>query len=208
MAVLKIRRRRCGLLADVLGVKDRERRWRGPPKRLSPKSIMCSRTFHPSKRPHVYLARGPEGLETGSRGSINTEIIERVGGNQCGGRTAAERWHRQRVARTTDRLGSGHDRHPRPKLSARGCAAKPNGSRCQRWPQVGFSWRRACPSVSSISPPSLNRLIGLTWLSAHALSRTGARQASRAGAFVLSSLLSGRSYRHRPRSPSLNNSGG
>ena len=32
------------------------------------------------KRPRVYLARGPEGLETGGRGSINTEIIERVGG--------------------------------------------------------------------------------------------------------------------------------
>jgi iron complex transport system substrate-binding protein len=31
------------------------------------------------KRPRVYLARGSEGLETGSRGSINTEIIERVG---------------------------------------------------------------------------------------------------------------------------------
>ncbi|TBR30652.1 MAG: iron ABC transporter substrate-binding protein, partial [Reyranella sp.] len=31
------------------------------------------------KRPRVYLARGPEGLETGSRGSINTEIIERAG---------------------------------------------------------------------------------------------------------------------------------
>src|SRR5882757_7754805 len=32
------------------------------------------------KKPRVYLARGPEGLETGGRGSINTEIIERVGG--------------------------------------------------------------------------------------------------------------------------------
>lgn len=31
------------------------------------------------ERPRVYLARGPEGLETGVRGSINTEIIERVG---------------------------------------------------------------------------------------------------------------------------------
>lgn len=32
------------------------------------------------KRPRVYLARGPRGLETGNRGSINTEIIERAGG--------------------------------------------------------------------------------------------------------------------------------
>lgn len=32
------------------------------------------------ERPGTYLARGPEGLETGLRGSINTEIIERAGG--------------------------------------------------------------------------------------------------------------------------------
>jgi iron complex transport system substrate-binding protein len=31
------------------------------------------------RRPRVYLARGPEGLETGLQGSINTEIIERAG---------------------------------------------------------------------------------------------------------------------------------
>ena len=34
----------------------------------------------PAQRPRVYLARGPDGLETGLAGSINTEIIERVGG--------------------------------------------------------------------------------------------------------------------------------
>jgi iron complex transport system substrate-binding protein len=32
-----------------------------------------------AKRPRAYLARGPSGLETGLRGSINTEIIEHVG---------------------------------------------------------------------------------------------------------------------------------
>ncbi|MBY5987028.1 iron ABC transporter substrate-binding protein [Roseovarius atlanticus] len=32
------------------------------------------------ERPRVYLARGPEGLETGMKGSINTEIIQRAGG--------------------------------------------------------------------------------------------------------------------------------
>ncbi len=33
-----------------------------------------------ARRPRVYLARGPDGLETGLKGSINTEIIERAGG--------------------------------------------------------------------------------------------------------------------------------
>jgi iron complex transport system substrate-binding protein len=32
------------------------------------------------QRPRVYLARGADGLETGVKGSINTEIIERAGG--------------------------------------------------------------------------------------------------------------------------------
>ena len=32
------------------------------------------------ERPRVYMARGPDGLETGLKGSINTEIIERAGG--------------------------------------------------------------------------------------------------------------------------------
>jgi len=31
-------------------------------------------------QPHVYLARGAEGLESAAKGSINAEIIERVGG--------------------------------------------------------------------------------------------------------------------------------
>ncbi|MDZ7843174.1 MAG: ABC transporter substrate-binding protein, partial [Gammaproteobacteria bacterium] len=34
----------------------------------------------PDQRPRVYLARGPAGLETGLKGSINTEIIERAYG--------------------------------------------------------------------------------------------------------------------------------
>lgn len=36
-------------------------------------------TIPEGDRPTVYLARGPEGLETPARGSINAEIIERVG---------------------------------------------------------------------------------------------------------------------------------
>lgn len=38
------------------------------------------RTVPVEKRPRIYLARGANGLETGSKGSINTEIIERAGG--------------------------------------------------------------------------------------------------------------------------------
>lgn len=37
-------------------------------------------TVPEGERPRTYLARGPDGLETGMKGSINTEIIERAGG--------------------------------------------------------------------------------------------------------------------------------
>jgi iron complex transport system substrate-binding protein len=43
-----------------------------------------------AERPRSYLARGPDGMETGMKGSINTEIIERAGGMNVaddGGRT-------------------------------------------------------------------------------------------------------------------------
>src|SRR5262249_57801037 len=39
----------------------------------------------PDRRPHVYYARGPRGLETGLGGSINVETIELVAQNVAGG---------------------------------------------------------------------------------------------------------------------------
>jgi len=40
----------------------------------------AGRSIDEKQRPHVYLARRANGLETGNRGLINTEIIERAGG--------------------------------------------------------------------------------------------------------------------------------
>ncbi len=67
------------LLGQILGVEDRagqladyvEAAFAGLDKALS--------SVPDSARPRVYLARGPDGLETGLEGSINTEIIERAG---------------------------------------------------------------------------------------------------------------------------------
>src|ERR1700730_3637540 len=68
------------LLSDVLGVKDRgEALARAAEETFAQVDRMLA-NIPLDKRPRVYLARGPEGLETGSRGSINTEIIERAGG--------------------------------------------------------------------------------------------------------------------------------
>ncbi len=114
-------------------------------------------------RPRVYLARGPEGLETGMKGSINTEIIERAGGRNVaddGGRTRGlvqasmeqvivadpeiiVTWDRNFFARVfDDPLWQGIEavRDGRVHLS----------------PTAPFGWIDR--------PPSLNRMMGLIWM--------------------------------------------
>lgn len=68
------------LVGDVLGVPDR-----GELLALDVEATFAALdaalgSVPEVERPRVYLARGPDGLETGLRGSINTEIIERAGG--------------------------------------------------------------------------------------------------------------------------------
>lgn len=113
-------------------------------------------------RPRTYLARGPDGLETGLKGSINTEIIERAGGRnvadtgQPGGlvRASIEQvivanpdtiltWDPTFFAAVfDDPLWAGIDavRRGRVFLS----------------PTAPFGWIDR--------PPSLNRLMGLKWM--------------------------------------------
>ena len=115
------------------------------------------------ERPRVYLARGPEGLETGMKGSINTEIIERAGGRNVaddGGQTRGlvqasmeqvivadpsivVTWDRNFFDEVwNDPLWSGID-------------AVRNG-RVYLSPTAPFGWIDR--------PPSLNRMIGLVWM--------------------------------------------
>ncbi len=120
-----------------------------------------------ARRPRVYLARGPEGLETGSRGSINTEIVERVGATNVaegvrekGGlvRVSPEQviaWAPDTVV-TLDRAFREHVRDM-PAWAAIPAVAR---GRVVLAPNLPFGFIDA--------PPSVNRLIGLTWL-LHAL---------------------------------------
>jgi iron complex transport system substrate-binding protein len=114
-------------------------------------------------RPRVYLARGPEGLETGTSGSINTEIIERVGGvnvakglrEQGGLATVSPEqvlaWNPD-VVITLDR---SFFENARSKAGWSQLPAVASG-RLHLAPSLPFGWID--------SPPSLNRLIGLRWL--------------------------------------------
>jgi iron complex transport system substrate-binding protein len=116
-----------------------------------------------TQRPHVYLARRDSGLETGNRGSINTEIIERAGGinvvdagGERGGIVNVSleqvlKWNPDTII-TTDKAF---------KDGAKQNAAWTNVEAVRRdrifvSPRLPYGWIDG--------PPSLNRLLGLEWL--------------------------------------------
>lgn len=114
-------------------------------------------------RPRVYLARGPEGLETGMKGSINTEIIERAGGRNVADDGGASKGlvnasMEQLIVANPDTVVTWD-----PNFFAsvfddpmwQGIDAVQRG-RVYLSPTAPFGWIDR--------PPSLNRMIGLHWM--------------------------------------------
>ena len=115
------------------------------------------------KRPRVYLARGPEGLETGGRGSINTEIIERVGAinvaEGLGGRgNTANASLEQIIAWQPDAVVTLD------RAFFQGVKGKPGWDQVRAVAQNKVFLAPSLPWGWIDAPPSLNRLIGLRWL--------------------------------------------
>lgn len=115
------------------------------------------------QRPRVYLARGPDGLESGSVGSINTEILERAGGRnvvgEVPGRRGLVQMTLEQILVADPEIIVTWDRNFfrsvwNDPLWARVTAVKT--SRVYLSPTAPFGWIDR--------PPSLNRLIGLKWL--------------------------------------------
>jgi iron complex transport system substrate-binding protein len=118
-----------------------------------------------AERPRAYLARGPDGLESGVVGSINTEILERAGGVNVLGRSATARGLVQvnfeallvadpDVIVTWDRrFFESYRTNP---LWSRMRAVQ--AGRVHLSPVLPFGWIDR--------PPSLNRIIGLDWMAA------------------------------------------
>ncbi len=113
--------------------------------------------------PRVYLARGPEGLETGMKGSINTEIIERAGGRNVADDGGASKGlvnasMEQLIVANPDTVVTWD-----PNFFAsvfddpmwQGIDAVQRG-RVYLSPTAPFGWIDR--------PPSLNRMIGLHWM--------------------------------------------
>ncbi|HEY8335728.1 MAG TPA: iron ABC transporter substrate-binding protein [Tardiphaga sp.] len=151
------------LLADVLKVKERGELLARAAEQTFAQVDRVIADIPGDRRPQVYLARGPDGLETGSRGSINTEIIERVGAINVveglrpkGGIVGVSpeqllAWAPDTIV-TLDRgfrqtVSQKAEWKPVPAVAA---------GRVLLAPRLPFGFID--------SPPSLNRLIGLTWL--------------------------------------------
>lgn len=117
----------------------------------------------PAARKRVYLARQPNGLETGLTGSINTEIIERAGGINVAERGAgrggiANVSIEQVLAWAPDTIITWDANffanvHGDPVWAALPAVAN---KRVFQAPRLPFGWIDA--------PPSINRVIGLRWI--------------------------------------------
>lgn len=117
------------------------------------------------KRPRVYLARGPDGLETGLTGSINTEIIERAGGRNVadggGQRRGIANVSPEQILLWNPDIIVTWDRNFHAALIANKdpiwqSVKAVREDRMHLAPTAPFGWIDR--------PPSINRLIGLAWL--------------------------------------------
>jgi iron complex transport system substrate-binding protein len=116
-----------------------------------------------SARKRVYLARGPNGLETGLQGSINTEIIERAGGINVAERGAgrggiANVSLEQLIAWAPDTIITWDANFFAKVYGDPAWAVIPAvaNKRVYQAPRLPFGWIDA--------PPSINRTIGLRWI--------------------------------------------
>jgi iron complex transport system substrate-binding protein len=114
------------------------------------------------QRPRVYLARGPDGLETGVVGSINAEIIERAGGRNvadAAGQRGLVRASLEQLIVADPEIILTWDRNFFEQVGKDALWAGIRAVREKRVylaPTAPFGWIDR--------PPSLNRVIGLKWL--------------------------------------------
>ncbi|HEX6014143.1 MAG TPA: hypothetical protein VFY87_20570, partial [Geminicoccaceae bacterium] len=151
------------LAGDVLGVPERAGRLAAYAEAVFAEVDRVLAEVPADERPRVYLARGPDGLETGLRGSINAEIIERVGGVNVADAGPDRQgivqvqleqvlaWNPGTIVTWDQNFYRAVDGDP----SWAGVEAVRTG-RVHLSPGLPFGWIDR--------PPSLNRLIGLKWL--------------------------------------------
>jgi len=150
------------LLGEVLGVGERAERQAAYVEATFAEIDAVLAAVPAEKRPRVYLARSPDGLETGVVGSINTEIIERAGGRnvaEAAGQKGLVRTSMEQVIAADPEIVLTWDRNFFGKVYSDPLWAGIKAVREKRVylaPTAPFGWIDR--------PPSLNRVIGLKWL--------------------------------------------
>lgn len=150
------------LLGTALGVSERAEKLARYTEQTYRDLTAVLATIPPERRPRVYLARGPDGLETGVRGSINTEIIEWVGavnvvdapGQQGLATVSYEQvlnWNPEIIITLDERFFAKVFEDPR--WQAVTAVKTKRVYLAPRWP---FGWVDR--------PPALNRIVGIRWL--------------------------------------------
>ena len=151
------------MLGSIFDVSDRAERLAWRTQEILDEVGQVAGSVSEKQHPRVYLARRANGLETGNRGSINTEIIERAGGvnvvdtERSGGglvNVSLEqvlRWNPNTIV-TTDRNFAGQAR----AMSAWADVDAVRRGRIFVSPSLPYGWID--------SPPSINRILGLQWL--------------------------------------------
>jgi iron complex transport system substrate-binding protein len=151
------------MLRSVLGVGERAERLARRAQEILDHAGQTARSVDGKQHPRVYLARRPNGLETGNRGSINTEIIERAGGVNVvdAGRTGGGlvnvsleqvlQWDPDTII-TTDRNFVDQVK----SASSWANVKAVQQGRVFLSPSVPYGWIDG--------PPSVNRILGLQWL--------------------------------------------
>jgi iron complex transport system substrate-binding protein len=150
------------LLGDVLGLKARGEELARYVEATFAEIDAVLGSVPRSERPRVYLARGPDGLETGVVGSINTEIIERAGGRnvaEAAGQRGLVRASMEQVIVADPEIILTWDRNFFARVTKDPLWAGIRAVREARVylaPTAPFGWIDR--------PPSLNRIIGLKWV--------------------------------------------
>jgi iron complex transport system substrate-binding protein len=150
------------LLGEILGVSERAERQAAYVEATFAEIDAAIAAVPADQRPRVYLARGPDGLETGVAGSINTEIIERAGGRnviEAGGQRGLVRASIEQVIVADPEIVITWDRNFFGRVYDDPLWAGVKAVREKRVylaPTAPFGWIDR--------PPSLNRVIGLKWL--------------------------------------------
>jgi iron complex transport system substrate-binding protein len=150
------------LLGDILGVKSRAERLANYVETTFAEIAAALKAVPAEARPRVYLARGSDGLETGVLGSINTEIIERVGGRnvaQAAGQSGLVRASMEQLIVADPDIILTWDRNFFSRVFNDPLWTAIKAVRERRVylaPTAPFGWIDR--------PPSLNRVMGLKWL--------------------------------------------